>query len=619
MKKAMSVILSLILAVTGTVGAYAANQGIAGPSNAESGAMEWDLVKFGSFRQSANIITNRIKWRILSVNGNDAFILADTVLDCMPYNETYESTTWEKSDVRRFLNNTFYNEAFSAEEKAAIKTTTVLNSDNPYYGTPGGNTTQDRVYLLSIWDASNEDYGFISGKARYAKPSNAAILNGCYTYRSEAGAANFGNCDWWLRTPGSTSNDASYVKYVGWDYYYGAYVYAGDKGVRPCMHINLSSDAVTAAGEVDSDGNVTEVNDGYNNPTVSDDDVVTWDCVYLGGYGQNTTYNVEDIVWRVLSVDGNDAMLMTDKAISCIPYGSGGKVYWEGSQLREWLNDEFLNTAFKADEKVAMIKTDISGTGGETGDGDYVYVLSQEEASDGQYGFGSDHTQTDYSKYTKPTDYARVNGCYVYSFDRSKQFYGNCYWWLRSQSYQENAQDVVYSAAVVDYDGWIDESMLVYDGFCGVRPVIHVDLSLINLPPAGKVQADLDEGGDQSTGDESSNGQTGLTPSDETGETGDGEQGDELPEATITASKNSVKHGKKTGITIVTNSGSKMTIKGKNKKASNKKYVKINNKRLSRQITFKKKAKKGKYRFTVTTKANENYKATEVTITIKVR
>ena len=85
--------------------------------------------------------------------------------------------------------------------------------------------------------------------------------------------------------------------------------------------------------------------------------------------------------------------------------------------------------------------------------------------------------------------------------------------------------------------------------------------------------------------------------------------------ATIKANKTKVTLGKKTTIKITTNSGGKVTIKGKSKNAKNKKYVKISGGKL----IFQKKAPKGTYKFTVTSAQNGQFKKTTKTISIKVK
>lgn len=96
--------------------------------------------------------------------------------------------SWEKSTLRKWLNKKFMNRAFSSSEQEAIRTTKVINEDNYYYKTDGGNDTLDKIYLLSLSETDEEkEYGFTDSYGMTIKYSNYADL--CdYQY-------------WWLRTP----------------------------------------------------------------------------------------------------------------------------------------------------------------------------------------------------------------------------------------------------------------------------------------------------------------------------------------------------------------------------------------------------------------------------------
>ena len=130
--------------------------------------------------------------------------------------------------------------------------------DNPYYGTDGGNDTSDKVYLLSISEASNAGYGFNSNyrtesKTREAK--NTEYAKTCGAYTSTSSSYN-GNGYWWLRTPGGYGSYASSVNYYGYgnDHYNNFVIYT-DVGVRPALHIDLSSSNLWSyAGTVSSEG-----------------------------------------------------------------------------------------------------------------------------------------------------------------------------------------------------------------------------------------------------------------------------------------------------------------------------------------------------------------------------
>ena len=106
----------------------------------ESGITTWDTVYFGKYWQNDTDCNGKadkkdekdpIRWRVLSVNGNDAFLMADRILDGRRYHDWDVETTWENCSLRVWLNNEFLNDAFTGEEQDAIMTTEVINDDNP--------------------------------------------------------------------------------------------------------------------------------------------------------------------------------------------------------------------------------------------------------------------------------------------------------------------------------------------------------------------------------------------------------------------------------------------------------------------------------------------------------
>ena len=164
-----------------------------------------------------------------------------------------------------YSSDNFIDAAFTSAEKNVIRQVTVVNEDNPYYGTEGGNDTKDKVYLLSIAEASNASYGFNStfdtdSKTRVA--TNTAYVAG------KSGMFDVGKADyWWLRSPGGSASDASYVYDTGYGYYSLDYVDIASVAVRPALHLNLSSSNLWSyAGTVSSEGGSVSV----ATPTPSD-------------------------------------------------------------------------------------------------------------------------------------------------------------------------------------------------------------------------------------------------------------------------------------------------------------------------------------------------------------
>lgn len=83
----------------------AARRTLKGPSKNEEGIVTWDCVYFGRYPQSDGIGKKKdpIKWRVLSIEGDDAFLIADQNLDMESYNETKEAVTWETCTMRRLV------------------------------------------------------------------------------------------------------------------------------------------------------------------------------------------------------------------------------------------------------------------------------------------------------------------------------------------------------------------------------------------------------------------------------------------------------------------------------------------------------------------------------------
>lgn len=273
-KKLMALILCAIMMITMLPPGAKVSQAATSVSNPRTanGVSTWDCIYFGNYYQSNSSTKEPIKWRVLSVEENEAFVMADMALDCQPYNETDEDVTWETCTLRQWLNNTFLNTAFDAEEQSAIKTTTVVNENNIYNNNQGGNPTMDKIFLLSQNEMKNPQYGFNSNyykksETRQCKPSEYAVENNCFIRSIDD---YVGNCFWWLRSPGDRSDFATYVTFSN-EGSAGYYVSMDGIGVRPALNINLSSSSWKYAGTVSA--NVGE--GSGENPTVTETPSVT--------------------------------------------------------------------------------------------------------------------------------------------------------------------------------------------------------------------------------------------------------------------------------------------------------------------------------------------------------
>ncbi|MBR5970504.1 MAG: hypothetical protein IK016_09205 [Lachnospiraceae bacterium] len=240
----------------------------------EKGAKKGDIIAFGSYEQDGNTANGKepIEWEVLAVEGDGILVVSRYVLDCVPYHEEYEGVTWETCTLRKWMNNDFYNAAFSPEERGQILESHIENPDNACYGTSGGNATKDRVFCLSV-DEIREHYRFnvwyednqwglseqlLTEPTAYARDKNVwiytpneedyqSLLN---RYEDEKDREAWESpytrdvigkegCVWWLRSPGNRENNACDVDYggrAGWDD--NALVDVGDVGVRPALRLS---------------------------------------------------------------------------------------------------------------------------------------------------------------------------------------------------------------------------------------------------------------------------------------------------------------------------------------------------------------------------------------------
>ena len=108
---------------------------------------------------------------------------------------------------------------------------------------------------------------------------------------------------------------------------------------------------------------------GLGNPTRDEMNIVTWNCIYFGTYPQkdtnkdgviNQSDKKESIRWRVLSIEGNDAFLLSDLNLDCKPYHeTWGTVTWDSCSLHQWLNTDFFKSAFTEEEQNAIQETTV--------------------------------------------------------------------------------------------------------------------------------------------------------------------------------------------------------------------------------------------------------------------
>jgi hypothetical protein len=159
------------------------------------------------------ILFNKYEWRVLDIKGNMALIITEGIIKCRPYHNILMDITWADSDMRKYLNSEFY-DGFIDDEKSRIVAVINKTPDNPWFGTKGGEDTEDKIFNLTFEDVvsryfgdssaliynrgKNQDYWF----QRKDKNNNKRIAK--YIGNEDIKTSN--KNQWHLRTPGKYQN-----------------------------------------------------------------------------------------------------------------------------------------------------------------------------------------------------------------------------------------------------------------------------------------------------------------------------------------------------------------------------------------------------------------------------
>ena len=196
-----------------------------------------DIIEFGTYPQGLYGELQAIEWKVLDIDRDKESILliSKYVLDSGSFNKEWDSVTWETCSLRKWLNEDFFDKAFTLAEKSKIVETEVLAEKNPEYDTPQGNNTNDKVFLLSI----NEAYKYFKTDAeRRCEGTKYSYRRGVCKYDE------YGTCFWLLRSSGQDNKSVAHVSFKGFLYESGTPVgnigslkLFEDKGIRPVIRI----------------------------------------------------------------------------------------------------------------------------------------------------------------------------------------------------------------------------------------------------------------------------------------------------------------------------------------------------------------------------------------------
>lgn len=399
-----------------------------------------DIIEFGTIENEP------IEWEVVDTKGDRILVVSCEGLFSDFYNMHQGMCTWESCTLRSDLNSDYYDLWFTEEEKEKIFETHLENPDNTLYGTDGGHTTRDRLFILSVDEVLKY----------FPEQDDRKLMGAGYLSRGSS-AYN----PWWVRNPGKDINSALYVDEDGVVSYENSMdmemgvgtALAGYFMVRPAMWIKNDVAAVkettTVPAKEISYSKLAGVKQG--------------DIVEFGRYEQdnNTANGSENIEWVVLKVTEYDSAkkltLISKNCLDsvCITRSNYGYNLWYDCVARDWLNDTFYTGAFNTEER-NMINPNLMETVDRTQTpnktvktSDNVILLNKEQYET----YSNIPAVSEFS----PSAYALEKDSYIDS------------WWLADTFYSEYFSDNNY---VVNSDGEVKTRMQKFAQY--VRPVITI-------------------------------------------------------------------------------------------------------------------------------------------------
>jgi len=282
--------------------------------------------KFGDI-----IIFGNYEWFVINQEDGKTTLLCKDIVEERPFDSKEDDfgfdsyTTWDKSELRKWLNWEFYNK-FSLDEQVMICNTKLDNSENSEYQEKHGEPTEDKVFLLTAEDVRK-----------------LSLFEDKFEIEDS----------WWLRTPGTRNESVSCV--MGRLEVSYTDRLSLEKGVRPALIIKEPYSPQTGDASKYKVGDVIKFGDYEWYVIKQENDILTLLSVEVVGDSQKA-YHSSDV-----------------------------NVTWEKCALRRWLNEEFYNQ-FSAEDRDYIIKTrldnpDNSKTGMKGGNPteDYVFLPSLQE------------------------------------------------------------------------------------------------------------------------------------------------------------------------------------------------------------------------------------------------
>ena len=353
---------------------------ISAPEVPETKDSAWE----GSYVYYGVYSNKPVRYRVLAPHttiygGDTMFLDCDTALFDRSFDKN--KTDWASSNIRTYLNETFFNSAFNTHEKGAITSSTIEGKpfatgtqiQSMYKNYVGLNN--DKIFLLDASDVVNPDYGYSPEFGNY--DSNIAFMVDVNNH------IKFGSGGWWLRSSCSNTYAGAVDAYGIMDYSVPDFTHIG---VSPAMNIDLSRVIFSTdiSGTTENSGKeykLTVVSDNIDFAQLTDTIVtiegskVTFPY-YVSGEGADDVTQVSYLILDKEYVQGNtnDAKILAYGAmkdfnfdlpsdLKVSDWGTKYHVYALAEDVNGSEETDFANFPYEIEEPVSYYSIKVTSSG----------------------------------------------------------------------------------------------------------------------------------------------------------------------------------------------------------------------------------------------------------------
>ena len=149
-----------------------------------------------------------LEWIVISKENNRVLLLCKKGIEVKAYDSKKDKAIWKNCELRKWLNNDFYDETFSEDEKMKICKISLYNKENAKYMIVEHESTEDKVFCLSV-NEIDEYYGIKDYSNDFYTGRNADLICDITDYvkkkilqseKSYMNVSNIKSYRWWTRS-----------------------------------------------------------------------------------------------------------------------------------------------------------------------------------------------------------------------------------------------------------------------------------------------------------------------------------------------------------------------------------------------------------------------------------